>query len=317
MRQYCLLLLLVIVFCVQCDTPALAVKERSTPLPKHIPSSLITKIKNLDSKDELESHAILDSLLFYTPDIDISHGALKPLFIDLDSDWNNEIILEITEIDYKYLTVLQQQSDGWHLIFGADFWQKYNVSGLKILNTNSREKIFCMRGMTASGTDLFAESTYFYKLIGDSIHCCLELTTDMHINDWNRYWNQSFDSEYTLYEHYDKDALEVEFSYSFTPNFPFQEVVNLDSLEDNAYFSDSDWLTFEWDSVQKQYIPQLDQLNPTLDSFQWSVVQNLSSDSLIYVAFESEIESKIKTGSITEQKMAELFKKAMTTSSED
>lgn len=290
--------------CTSCTAPISESVAQPTATPKIIPNSIIQQIKNYTVGDESSASAILKNLRNIAQDSildeNFEHGrGLKTLFVDLDGDFSLEIVLEVYLLDDTYLLILQQQGKYWHLIFVESFWQKYGSSSFSILNSNSSHKLLLIKGMTASGTGLFAETLCFYKLIDHQIIPCLTLIDNMYITGWGKYWDQSYSNECEIENWSTKDELKTKYQYKFTPSHPFQAILPLDSFENIPYFENNGSLTYQWDSLLQEYVPQLE--DSGLNQQQWETIRDFSTDSLIYEAFRPQIRLLLDKGTPTQQ----------------
>ncbi len=277
-----------------------------------VSNAWIDSIKNYQVGDDLAAYHIVEQLALGIKDTTIEIATVtpfKPLFIDLDGDFLSEIILEIGDLEDKYILVLQQQKGVWRCIFIKEIWQKYEDKPLYVVNNYNPNKLFYFATMEASGTELYSEVLYFYKLIDGAVVECLRVVQESHISGWGGYWDQSYENTFALFDWPDRDGIEVAYRYHLTPNpmaVPFS--INEEANE----LSQEGHLHYNWNAAAKKYLPDWKALETNYHPFTAQKMAALDllggNDSLIYLAFQTELRAMMDTTTGEKQHFLQAYK---------
>jgi hypothetical protein len=296
MRRYKLLLCSILLGVFNCTQRPIetTVFGNEDTLPYQIPTAVINRIKNYTGGDDSSAYAITKPLEAVAARAGategIDHDGLKVLFVDLDGDFKLEIVLEAGVLEDKSVWVLQQRDQHWYCIFRKIFWQKYESKPLVLVNNSSNQKLFYGLEMGASGTGVYSEYVYFYKLIKGEVVEVLRLAKEVRASEAGTILDQSYYNTFLVEDWAREDAIHVAYNYELAPNsLAFDsDRIPLTSLAREGT------LTYYWNAQQNRYLPNWLEIQQQISPQKIEALESLGKDSLLYTAFRTDIQEKIK-----------------------
>jgi hypothetical protein len=261
-----------------------------------ISNSLVEKIRSFDREDSLRDEInrevykiVMDSVL----EDDHLFLILNPMFIDLDSDGNSELVSLFGEFQQGcHLGIFTKQEDGWKCIFFEEFHHHYEGVNFSIVNSGAKEKLIVIKDLELRGSGVYKEVAHFFKLIDGEIIHCLRLLTDSRIHGWGLYLNQELKTRYDFSTYYGRDELEVVFAFSYFPGAIFEGDAPWDSHQEIVLIEKNEQVSFTWDNESKKYEPEYKKEHEYygLSEKQYLALDEFGNDTLIIEAFRGELE---------------------------
>ncbi|GAA4021120.1 hypothetical protein GCM10022409_00910 [Hymenobacter glaciei] len=223
---------------------------------------------------------------------------LTPLFLNLDEDPGEELIgiLRYARCE-PMLFVFKMIGNSWYLLHHESIFVHNEEPELLVANTPSAHKTFYVRFLQDRGSGIYRDSYRFYKLIGNKVHGCLELTNRASIYGWGLYLNQKVDLRLQFNSTYE-DAIAASYRYSFFPGAVFDHEMSWAAHPEIPFVQGSDLAYYKWDASTLTYqliAPALDE--PTnLNKAKIATFGNFGNDSLFVRAFAYEIDETLREG---------------------
>jgi hypothetical protein len=306
MRHFFLFILIVALTASACEHPDRNIHLDPSKPDKYqvnikIPTAWIEKLRRFDYSrntkpllQEFEDLIKPDTVVTSKREHVNSDGSIiAPIFVDLDSQPENELICILGWDDYNPSLCVFKETDGqWYLIYIEGIHTFYSSPTLNIANNFSKNKVFYYRQVDGHGSDVYYDSYNFYKLIDGKVYKCLNL-----INDNHSYGPESFMSQEikTTFEFSgdEADNMNVNIDYNFFTN-------GTDPL-----IKGENYVNYKWDIKSRTYkleiFPYQKQLEDLSDQ-KIACLYNFN-DTLFVTAFKNQIDNLLKNGTL-QQKQA-------------
>lgn len=222
---------------------------------------------------------------------------MNPIFVDLNSDNQNEIICSFGHLE-NYLTIgiFKKLEDKWNCIFFEDFGNHYNGVELNILNNSSKNKVISVTHLEERGSGIYKEVVYFFKLIKNEVKPCLRILKEARINGWV-FLNQTVTSDYSISNIYNQDNIWVNYKYRYYPVEYNGKLGNEDF--ELTIIEGKEAIIYDWDDIKQEYIPKFksESDNYGLSKEQIRCFEDFGNDSLIIQSFQKDFEHIKREGS--------------------
>ena len=208
---------------------------------------------------------------------------LNFLFVNLDSDENNEILLYIggenTYIETEFC-VLKQIDKQWYIIYHNHVWLHNDYPVLNVFADYSPNKIFYITKHHDYGTGIYLKKKHFFKIIDNSVHEVLEVVEQGHIAyGWGYFMCQNVESTINLSS--SESTIHVYFSYEFYVSNDYKEHVSLIKEEGRV--------AYKWQANKKKFnvVPYAGGLPLNEDKIK--CFGDFGNDTLFQQAFKNEL----------------------------
>lgn len=279
-----------------------------------IPTEWITKLRNFDYKQS--NFELLKSFEhFISPNYMVGSnefspekgGILNPMFVNLDSDPNDELIgLFGWSEEEPTLAVFKKIDNDWFLLYLEPFYMFYTPPELHVANNYAANKVFYIRWLDERGSGIYKDSYHFYKLIDNQVYPCLTLINDAHIIGWGLNLNQKIETNFK-FNGASKDEIWVTYQFKFFSVSLHEEDMPWEEQEEISFADGDDGLSYQWDSLTHTYRPELYNDPESLTEEKIACFGAFGNDSLFVHAFNYEIQQKLKKGTQEEKKIIQNY----------
>jgi hypothetical protein len=281
-----------------------------TDLKIKIPTKWIEKLRKYDYKEN--NVALLKEFEeFIKPNIltnnhgkDKLQARLNPMFVDLDNDAEEELILLMGWTNYEpTLTVFKKINCSWYLIFMEDFMEFYDEPELQISNNYSPNKTFYIHCLYERGSGIYCDGYHFYKLINNKVSPCLVLVNHAHILGWGLYLNQIVNMSFN-FNSATADEIRVRYEYNFFPGAVYEDDVPWEAdHEDIPFVKGVCRTSFYWNDTTFTYKPETNYNKAE----KIACFGNFGNDTLFVKAFAYEIQQTLQNGTKEQKRLLQNY----------
>lgn len=279
-----------------------------------IPTEWIGKLRNYDYKEnnltlliQFESFIKPDSLAGSKAFSREDGSILNPMFVNLDSDMNDELIgLFGWNEEEPILAVFKMIGKDWYLLYHEPFYMFYNSPELQVVNNFSANKTFYIRWLYERGSGIYCDAYHFYKLIDNKVYPCLALINRAHILGWGLYLNQMVEMKFK-FNCANADELWVTFDYNFFPGAVYESDVSWEGHEEISFVKGDYGLSYRWDTTTFTYRPHFYNSPDDLTEEKISCFGAFGNDTLFVRAFDYEIEQTLEKGTAEQKKLLQKY----------
>lgn len=279
----------------------------------NIPTEWIEKIRQYDyhsNNSELlkEFEHIIQPISFVCIDESVYEegGFLNPLFINLDSDKNEELIgLFGWSEFYPSLAVFKYIDTSWCLIYLEPLYVYYFSPELQVANVYSANKTFYIRCLYERGTGIYRDAYHFYKLINNNVYPCLQQINESRLCGWGLYLNQEVEMNFEFYSAH-SDEIKFIYKYNFFPGAVYEKDLSWECHDELSLVSGKDYIYFEWDTIALKYKLRYEEDNINdkyLKEQKILCFGTFGNDTIFVKAFESEINQTLENGTEEQKKL--------------
>lgn len=304
---------LLLIFTAKLSIAQTATEDRNVKIK--VPTEWIEKLRNYDFKqnnkvllEDFEGFIAPDSLVGSKEYSHLEGGILNPMFVDLDSDSEQELIgLFGWNENEPTLAVFKKMNESWYLLYTEPFYMFYKSPELQVANNFSKNKTFFIRWLYERGSGVYRDSYHFYKLIDNKVYHCLELTNKAHIFGWGLLMNQDVEMNFN-FNCSSSDDLWVTYDYNFTPCSVFKKDDPYDGHPDIPFVKGNNSVGYNWDPTTYTYRPDFaNHLEDYLNEDKIACFREFGNDTLFVKAFDYELKQTLTNGTSKQKKYLKAY----------
>jgi len=281
-------------------------QKESEDLGVKVPTKWIEKLRKFDYTEKSVIALTKEFEAFTKLEIDtFAPPIFNPVFVDLDGDSEEELLLLMGTKYTPILTVFKKINRNWYLIFLEHFMEFYIAPELQIANNYSPNKTFYIHCLYERGSGIYCDGYHFYKLINNKVYPCLALVHEAYIEGWGLYLNQHVKMNFG-FNSATADEIRVRYNYNFFAGSVYEDDAPWEGHEDISFVkSVGSGISFYFDNTTFTYKPDTSFTSLTAEKI--ACFGNFGNDTLFVKAFEYEIQQTLQNGTKEQKRLLQEY----------